>query len=63
MQRSEIGHFPEALVKRDEPFQLNDTITYVEGLNRQLVACYEQAVLPAELGFDWALPGREIRLG
>jgi len=63
MQRSEIANFPEALVKRGEPYQLNDTITYVEGLNRQLNACYEQAALPAELGFDWALPGREIRLG
>jgi predicted dehydrogenase len=65
MQESKckITNFPEEIVRRGEPFWNNEEGNYVEGLVDQLKSCYEQAVLPAEAGFDWAKAGKEIQFG
>ncbi len=57
---SEITDFPEDIVRRGEPFWNNEEGNYVEGLVDHMKYCYEQAVLPAEAGLDWAKSGKAI---
>jgi hypothetical protein len=34
--------------------------TWVERLDAELTRCYEQFMVPSDLGLDWAEPGREV---
>ena len=56
----EIADFPKPLVmtKRDDT---GGTVTYAQGLQEALMQCYEQAVLPSEMGgLTWAQAGSVI---
>lgn len=57
----EIMAFPVELIRRQASDE--DTLTYVEGLLETLKACYDAAVLPAELGTaPWARAGEVVDL-
>ena len=64
MQQSmpEIVPFPEEIVRRSASLPNGEPGVYVEDLVESMKACYERGVLPAESGFSWARPGKEIEL-
>jgi len=39
-----------------------ERLTWVEGLEEQILDCYRRNVLPSEMGFDWACGGRTVDL-
>lgn len=58
----EIGHFPRDLI-RQRPMGDDDALTYVPGLLETLETCYDEGVLPSELGSaPWARRGQTIDL-
>jgi predicted dehydrogenase len=54
----EIIPFPEELIKQDEESKL----TWVEGLNKTLIECYNDWRLPSEAGISWSRKGQTIDL-
>jgi len=57
-QSTDITTFPASLIRVDETDGARRN--WVEGLGEKLQRCYESFMLPSELDFDWAEPGREI---
>lgn len=39
-----------------------ERLTWVEGLQEEMLACYRNNVLPSEMGLDWACGGRTVDL-
>jgi predicted dehydrogenase len=55
---SEIGTFPDSMIRYDEKERLH----WVEGLSEVFGDCYRKAVLPSEAGVSRALRGRKTDL-
>jgi len=53
-----IPHFPGNLIKYDEITK----VTWVEGLNDVLKACYREGKMPHEIGVEWARAGNTMDL-
>lgn len=57
----DIGTIPANLIRQDE--RQDDTVIWVEGLQEQFEACYDQHLLPSEMpDIDWARPGTPVNL-
>jgi predicted dehydrogenase len=61
MQKSvpDILQFPTELVKKSG----NPVLTYVEGLDKAFIKCYDSWKLPSEGGVLWAAAGKTIMIG
>jgi predicted dehydrogenase len=59
----EIAEFPKELLRTRLDVERDDRLTWVEGLQETFEACYDQGVLPSELGtIPWAKSGDLIDL-
>ncbi len=56
----QIVDFPEDVIRHREHGE--DVLVWVEGLQETLEACYDQGVMPSELGASWARSGRHLDL-
>lgn len=53
-----IASMPKELCCREE----NPGGTFMKGLDKQCLTCYEDGMLPNEEGFDWAVPETQLAL-
>lgn len=53
-----IAQFPESQVQITQ--SADARLISVKGLDEVLLACYERACLPTDLGVEWASPGKEV---
>lgn len=53
-----IASMPKGLCFREE----NPSGTFMKGLDRQCLACYEDGLMPSEEGYSWAVPETELNL-
>ncbi len=58
MQELFIKEFPDDLIE----YTAKKDRIYVEGLDKELLDCFEKAVLPSEKGFSWSQPAKQIQL-
>ena len=58
----EIVEFPASIITVDENLFKKERGVYVQGLSDVLKNCYENWVLPGEMGVSWAKTGKEIDL-
>ncbi|TBL80327.1 Gfo/Idh/MocA family protein [Paenibacillus thalictri] len=54
----EASTFPEELMRKDQERRL----LWVDGLDKTLLACYENGVLPSEAGALWAVKGNLVHI-
>lgn len=61
-ESSQVNEFPSCMIKEGYIPSSDDVLTYAEGLAGILKECYDNWLLPYDMGISWARPGKLIDL-